>query len=208
MGRSARSLFTLGDIATQLMVFTLLLMPVLALQESGWPLAGGTVIPVLALSVLFGFLLARSHYNELLALIMSGIYGSAFVLFFAAFNEPGNILEGINSVFVRSLNWLFDATTGGINQDELVFTMLVATLLWFLGYSAAWHVFRIDRVWRALLPPGLILVTNSIYYSGPNNLDRYLIVFLFMANGIGTSTGCAFLSGCASSFTGWALFSR
>ena len=101
--------------------------------------------------------------------------------FFASLNEPGNLLVGINSVFMRSLNWLYDATTGGINQDELVFTMLVATLLWFLGYSAAWHVFRIDRVWRALLPPGLILVTNSIYYSGPHNLDRYLIVFLFMA---------------------------
>ncbi len=180
-GKSLRSLFTLGDVAGQLVVFTLLLMPVLALQEAGWPLAGGTVLPVLALSVLFGFLLARSHYNELLALLMSGIYGGAFVLFFASLNEPGNLLAGINSVFMRSLNWLYDATTGGINQDELVFTMLVATLLWFLGYSAAWHVFRIDRVWRALLPPGLILVTNSVYYSGPNNLDRYLIVFLFMA---------------------------
>src|SRR5690606_23567579 len=168
---SVRSMFSSGDFTALLIVFAMLLMPVLALQAAGWPLALGTVLPVLFLSTLFGLLLARSHYNELFALIMSGIYGAAFMLFFASLNEPGNILEGINSVFQRSLRWIMDATSGGINQDELVFTMLVASLLWFLGYSAAWHVFRIDRVWRAILPPGLILVTNSIYYTGANNLD-------------------------------------
>ncbi|MAS35764.1 MAG: hypothetical protein CL610_17270 [Anaerolineaceae bacterium] len=178
---SVRSLFSSGDITALLIVFTMLLMPVLALNVAGWPLALGTVLPVLFLSVLFGLLLARSQYNELFALIMSGIYGGASVLFFASLNEPGNMLEGINSVFQRTFNWLLDAMTGGINQDELVFTILIASLLWFLGYSAAWHVFRIDRVWRAILPPGLILVTNSIYYAGENNLDGYLIVFLFMA---------------------------
>lgn len=178
---SVRSLFTPGDITVLLVVFVLLLMPVLALEAAGWPISTRTVLPVLFFSVVFGFLLARSHYNELLALVMSGIYGGASVLFFASVNEPGSIFQGINSVFQRSVTWLLDAFSGGINQDELVFTMLVSILLWFLGYSAAWHVFRIDRVWRAILPPGLILVTNSIYYSGENNLDIYVIVFMFMA---------------------------
>lgn len=178
---SVRSMFSSGDFVVLLIVFAMLLMPVLALRAAGWPLALGTVLPVLFFSTVFGLLLARSHYNELFALIMSGIYGAAFILFFAALNEPGNILAGINSVFQRSIRWVMDATSGGINQDELVFTMLVASLLWFLGYSAAWHVFRIDRVWRAILPPGLILITNSIYYTGENNLDSYIIVFMFMA---------------------------
>lgn len=178
---SLRSLFSSGDFTALLIVFALLLMPVLALEAAGWPLALGTVLPVLFLSVVFGLLLARSQYNELFALIMSGIYGGAFVLGFAAINEPGNLLQGINSVFQRSFRWLLDAASGGINQDELVFTMLVAALLWFLGYSAAWHVFRIDRVWRAILPPSLILITNNIYYSGEHNLDGYVIVFMFMA---------------------------
>lgn len=178
---SLHAMFSSGDFVTLLIVFVTLLMPVLSLQAADWPLAMGTVLPVLFLSVLFGLLLARSHYNELFALILSGVYGGAFVLFFASLNEPGNLLEGINSVFQRSIQWLLDALNGGINQDELVFTMLVSSLLWFLGYSAAWHVFRIDRVWRAILPPGLILITNNIYYSGENNLDGYLIVFLFMS---------------------------
>lgn len=178
---SLRALFSSGDFTVLLIIFVMLLMPVLALEASGWPLVAGTVLPVLFLSVLFGLLLARSHYNELFALIMSGIYGGAFVLFFAALNEPGNLLQGINSVFERSFRWLLAAASGGINQDELVFTMLVAALLWFLGYSAAWHVFRIDRIWRAVLPPGLILFTNSIYYTGERSLDGYIIGFMFMA---------------------------
>ncbi|MBZ0300931.1 MAG: DUF3488 and transglutaminase-like domain-containing protein [Anaerolineae bacterium] len=178
---SLRTMFSSGDLTALLILFVLLLMPVLALDAAGWPLALGTVLPVVALSAVFGLLLARSHYNELLALIMSGIYGGASVLLFASLSEPGGLLAGINSVFQRSFRWLLDAVGGGINQDEVVFTILVAMLLWFLGYSAAWHIFRIDRVWRAILPPGLILVTNSIYYNGERNLDGYIIVFMFMA---------------------------
>ncbi len=179
--RGTRRLFAPGDFTALLIVFVLLLMPVLALFTAGWPLAMNTVLPVLVFSVIFGFILARSHYNELLALLMSGLYGGALVLLIAAINEPGSLGEGLVSVVSRSFQWLSDAATGGINQDELVFTLLVSTLLWFLGYSAAWHVFRIDRVWRAILPPGLILITNSLYYSGDANLEIYLAVFVLMS---------------------------
>lgn len=176
-----RGLFAPGDAVTLVVLMVLLLMPVLALSAAGWPLAMQTVLPVLVLSVVFGFILSRSQYNELLALIMSGLYGLALVLLIASINEPGGLGQGLVSLITRFFQWLSDAVSGGINQDEVVFTLLVSTLLWFLGYSAAWHVFRIDRVWRALLPPGLILITNSVYYSGDANLEIYLIIFVLMA---------------------------
>ena len=146
LGHSIRTLFTSGDAIVLGIVGLILLMPVLALSASEWPLDLHTVLPVVILSVIFGYMLARSHYNELLALVMSAIYGGGFVLLFASLNEPGNILQGIQSVFKRCFDWALAAVTGGINQDELVFTILIALLLWFLGYSAAWHVFRIDRI--------------------------------------------------------------
>lgn len=175
-----RNLFAPGDELALAVVTLLLLMPALALAASGWPLAMNTVLPVLLLSVGFGFLLARSQYNELLALFMSGIYGLGFVLLVASINEPGGLAEGAYTVLSRLLRWILDAISGGINQDELVFTLLVAALFWFLGYNAAWHIFRIDRIWRAVLPPGLILVANSIYYTGSASLDAYLLVFSFL----------------------------
>ena len=176
-----RTFFAQGDLTALLISLALLLMPALSLNAAGWPIAMNTVVPIVILSVLFGFLLSRSYYNELLALLMSGIYGACFVLLIAAINEPGGIREGAFSVFSRLFRWVADAASGGINQDDLVFTLLVAGLFWFLGYNIAWHVFRIDRVWRAILPPGLILVSNAIYYTGNIDLTRYMIVFMFLS---------------------------
>jgi transglutaminase-like putative cysteine protease len=176
-----RTLFAPGDGMALLVAVALLLMPALSLSAAGWPLDLRTVIPALTLSIVFGFLLARSQYNELFALLMSGIYGVATVAIIASINEPGNLADGGISVFTRLLRWSRDAVSGGINQDELIFTLLVALLFWFLGYNMAWHLFRVDRVWRVILPPGLILVANTIYYTGKSKLDAYLIVFCFLA---------------------------
>lgn len=176
-----RTLFAPGDWFTLVIACVLLFMPVLALSAAGWPLDLRTLIPVTVLSLGFGFLLARSQYNELLALIMSGIYGVAFIFLVAAINEPGGLFEGFSSVLNRVIQWAIAATSGGLNQDDMVFTMLVGMLFWFLGYNIIWHLFRVDRIWRVILPPGLILVTNSLYYSGEANLDVYLIVFIFLS---------------------------
>ncbi|MBE2271233.1 MAG: transglutaminase domain-containing protein [Anaerolinea sp.] len=172
--------FAQGDITALVIALLLLLMPALSLSAAGWPLDLRTLIPVLLLSVFFGFLLARSHYNELVGLIISGIYGACFVMLIAAFNDQSGLGRGIPNVFTRLITWLIDASSGGINQDDLVFTLLVSSLFWFLGYNLAWHLFRVDRVWRAILPPALILLTNSVYYTGTNNLDGYLLFFVFL----------------------------
>lgn len=173
--------FAPGDLTGLIIAATLLMMPAIALVAAGWPLSSSTLYPVALLSVLFGFMLARSQYNELLGLLISGIYGACFVLLIAAINQPSGLGDGIYEVFSRLFQWLLDASGGGINQDDLVFTLLVSSLFWFLGYNLAWHLFRVDRVWRAILPPALILISNSVYYTGTANLDVYMIVFTFLA---------------------------
>jgi transglutaminase-like putative cysteine protease len=175
-----RTLFAPGDLTAMLIVLAMLVMPALALNRAGWPLALPVVLPVIVLSVFFGLLLAHSQYNELLALVISALYGCCFVLLFAALSEPGGLQQGVYSVFTRTVNWIVDAVSGGINQDDLVFTLLVAILFWFLGYNAAWHIFRIDRVWRVVLPPGLILAANAIFYDGDADLEFYMVGYFFM----------------------------
>ncbi len=174
-------LFPPGDLSALIIALVLLLMPALSLTAAGWPLMPNVLLITSVLSVLFGFVLARSQYNELLGLMISGIYGACFVLLIAALNQPGDLGSGIYSVFSRVFQWILDATSGGINQDDLVFTLMVAGLFWFLGYNLSWHLFRVDRVWRAILPPALILISNSVYYTGTANLDGYMIVFTFLA---------------------------
>jgi transglutaminase-like putative cysteine protease len=178
---SWRALFAPGDITALAAVIGLLLVPALALDATGWNVSLATLLPVTTLSILMGFLLARSQYNELFALVVGSLYGFGFVLLIAAINQPGGVARGLVEIVNRVGQWVNDAVTGGVNPDTLVFTLLVASLFWFLGYNAAWHIFRIDRVWRAVLPSGLILVTNSAYYGGEVNVNPYLVAFVFFA---------------------------
>ncbi len=57
----------------------------------------------------------------------------------------------------------------------------LSVLFWFLGHNAAWHVFRVDRVWRVIIPTGLVLITNQFYYQGDHSLDIYLIAFVIVS---------------------------
>lgn len=170
-----------GDLTALIIVTAMLLTPALALSRADWPLEMSVIIPVAIISVAFGTVLARSQFNELLALIVGVTYGFCFVLLITAISLGGGLGAGVYDVFVRTTTWAVDAVTGGINQDDMVFTLLVATLFWFLGYNAAWHTFRIDRVWRVILPAGLILMSNTIFYTGEQNLDIYMVIYLFMA---------------------------
>jgi hypothetical protein len=178
--RGVQDMIRRGDIMTLLIVTTMLLMPALSLVAANWPLEPRIVIPTTLASLFFGYMLARSQYNELLALIVSATYGILITLFISAMVVSGNPIQGSVEVIVRFIEWLYDFVSGGINQDALAFTLLVAALFWFLGYNAVWHIFRIDRVLRVIIPPALILIINMIVYTGEESLDIYLGIFILM----------------------------
>ena len=176
-----RSPVSLGDIARLIAFCLVLLVPALALDIAGWPIDLNIVVLVLFIGVFIGMLLAGSRFGELPALIIGSLYGIGSTLFVTALSLEMPFLEGIAAVLLRTWEWAMDAVGGGINTDELVFTMLVSGLFWFLAYNAAWHIYRIDRVWRVILPPGVVLLVNMVIYSGRDPLDRHLIVFLLMS---------------------------
>ncbi len=179
---SARvNLFERGDLFALIVTCVLLLMPAFALKTASWPIEMRTIVPVAIISVVFGYLMARTRYDELFALIVSALYGMVLVVAIAGINEPTDPFQGVANVLLRSVTWVYDAVSGGINQDDTVFTLLVATLFWYMGYNAAWHIFRIDRVWRVLMPPATILVVNLAVYTGRESLDGFLAAFVFMA---------------------------
>ncbi len=188
-----RTIFARGDFSTLVIACLLMLIPVLALsvsldfskelasQRAAWPVSLNQLIPVSLLSVIFGFLLARSHYSELLSLILSGTYSVGAIVLVQILAAPGNVFQRISSVinrFVVSVNGGLD---GGTGLDPYLLVLFLSVLIWFLGHNTAWHIFRLDRVWRAILPPGIVLVLNSFYNSQFVNLDGYLILYVFLA---------------------------
>lgn len=179
--RSGRLINRLGDLFTALIGFGMLAAVCLSLAAAGWRLDLRIALPVSAISILIGWLLARSGYNDLFALIVSAIYGAAIIGVLAALTMPGGLGQGLYEVISRVFQWVYDAFTGGVNQDDLVFTLVICAMLWFLGHNLAWHVFRVNGVWRAVLPPGLILIINAVFHQGGADLTLYLIVYVFLA---------------------------
>lgn len=176
-----RSPITFGEVSTPLVIVVLLLVPALALEAAGWPIELRTVAPVTLLGVGLGYVISHSRFGELTSLVFGLFYGIGAVLFVSAlhFNLP--FLAGIAAVVNRAWEWSIDAISGGVNTDELVLTLLISILFWFLAYNAVWHATRLDRVWRVVLPPGLVLVVTMVLYSGEEPLDAHLVVYLLMS---------------------------
>lgn len=181
--RIANRLFLRGDPTALLLAFGMLILPALTMQAAAWTIGLEQLIPVSLLSVFLGFLLARSHYGELLCLVLSGVYGIGLVGLVTALNMPGDgsVLDRFADLARRVGAWFGVLAGQGVSQDNLIFVLFLSVLFWFLGHNTAWHIFRVDRVWRAILPPGLVILVNAFYYTGDAPLGQYMAVFAVLA---------------------------
>ncbi len=166
------------------MTWGLMIVTALALDAAGWTNGLRSLVVVSVFSVGFGFLLARSHYSELVALMLSSVYCLAVVLVTNAILQVdhGTLWQRTDVLLGQVGAWLNQATAGEQpDNDSVAFVLFLSVLFWFLGHNAAWHVFRVDRVWRVIAPTGMILLTNQFYYQGDAPLDRYLVMFVILA---------------------------
>jgi len=171
-----RQLFGPSDWLMLVVTIGMVLLPAFTLQAAEWSVEYGLIFTVAILGTLVGFIAARSRLGEVISLAVMTVMGGGLILILAAQTLPG----GMPEVVSRTLLWINDAFTDGINQDELVFTLLVALLFWFLAYNVTWHIFHIDRAWRAILPPAMIILLNAVFYSGANAFEPYLLGFMFL----------------------------
>ncbi len=176
-----RSPIALDTLSTLCVISGLLLAPLLTLDLTGWAIDLDVVLPVTIVAVLLGLILARSRFGELTAMVISLLYGIAANALFAANSQGLPPRDALVAVLTRSYDWTLDLVGGGINTDPLVLTLLIGFLFWFLAFNANWHVFRLNRVWRVVLPPGLILLVNLVFFTGDEPLDIYLFAYLLLA---------------------------
>ncbi|MYC54585.1 MAG: transglutaminase domain-containing protein [Chloroflexi bacterium] len=176
-----RSPIAPDTVSTLIVSGALLLMPLLAITDTGWPIDLTIALPVLFTGLIYGAVVARSRLGEARALLITVLTGVAVVLVSAALQSALPLPDALAETVNRSADWLSAVVGSGINTDELVFSLLASLLFWLLAYSSSWHLFRLERVWRVVLPPGLILLVNIAVFGGDAPLDRYLLGFLLMA---------------------------
>ncbi len=183
MRNTLRQMYARGDFTAMFIVWALMVLPVLALTTADWADGMLTLILIVSASVTFGYVLAWSRLSELLAIILSSFYGmfvifGTMIIFLADGADP---VSRTVDFLQRTSDWFGTISEGGAGTDNAVFVFFLAIVLWFLGHNATWHVFRLDRVWRAVIPPGMVLVINNYSYDGKARLEFFLIAYVFLA---------------------------
>lgn len=145
------------------------------------------LVPIVGvIGAVTGVLLARSLFSGRTAALLATAYG----LFITSWLLAGTLDPGLPwrerflEVWSRFEVFLAIVLTGDQNYDTLM-----VVFLWCLGYWAmvvfgAWSLFRRGGLWGAVVPLGVALFFNTLYYEGAGRLDlvfaTYLLLSVFM----------------------------
>lgn len=141
------------------------------------------LLGISTLAILTGLALAKSRFADGTAHLYALIYGVTLIVILMGSALPGDLTwrERIIEVLTRLATWFNKALNGGTSRDGLMFVLHTSTIFWLLGYSASWYTFRRPRVWRAILPTGIVLLSVIYYYYGPKPLGIYLAIYALLS---------------------------
>jgi len=165
-----------------LLVGVVVLSPAISIIASNWT----DGLEVLLWAALAGMaasaLISISRFRSLTAHLLSLVYGAALIghMMTSALAFL-SLRERILNLYFRVSGWILVAVRGGTGRDSMMFILLLALLFWWIGYLAIWNTVRQQRIWRALIPPGVALVINYYYYAGSSPLAPYLVLYLLCA---------------------------
>jgi transglutaminase-like putative cysteine protease len=168
---------------TLLLLVTITLVASIAITQTEL-IAGLDIVPMAAvLGLLTGTALAKSKFKDGTTYLFALIFGLFTIFYLIGLVLPEQIVwrERVFNILSRQATWLQKAFSGGISRDGLIFVIQTTAVYWLLGYTAAWYTFRYPRVWRVIVPMGLVLMSVVYYYNGPRPLPLYLATFAVLA---------------------------
>ncbi len=160
------------------LVAVVVFSPAFAMAAADWADKLDILWTIGLIGMIAGLLISVSRFRSLTAHGLNLIYGLAWVGFLLAAPLPHLLWrDKILNLYGRAAAWIALTMRGGTGRDELLFILLLGLLFWWLGYTVIWNTVRYQRVWRALLPPGVVLLVNVYYYPG-TKLTPYLMIYL------------------------------
>ncbi len=138
---------------------------------------------IVTVAIFSGVLLAKSRFSSRTTHIMALVYGLALLTYLLGSSLPESMTwqERIFDLVERQFIWVTKALSSGSSRDGLIFVIHTSAVFWLLGYTAAWYTFREPKVWRVVLPSGLVLMSVVYYYYGPKPLAAYLALYALVA---------------------------
>jgi transglutaminase-like putative cysteine protease len=168
-------------LALGLYVF-LVMLSGLAFKAADWADHLDLVAAVGVLGAFAGIALARSIFSGRVAFLFSAVYG----LFIVGWEIGGTLDQALTwqdkifGIFGRLGAFFSVMGEGEVNEDPLIFVLFIALVFWVIGSFGSWWIFRRKGFWAALLPPGIAIFLNQIFYVGRTNLDGYLIFYVLV----------------------------
>lgn len=181
--KSSNRFLVPGAWISAILLAVMLLNLAMSLSSAGWTAGLGVLGIVVMGGFLYGLAMSYTHWSGLFPLLQSLVVGLVWVLIWVGRTpEIPDGAVGIERVMVigqNLWNWFMLLFGESPARSNLVFILELSVLMWWLGYLSAWAVFREGRVWRAIIPIGLVLVVNV--YFGPASLGFHLAIFIVCA---------------------------
>lgn len=174
--------------STLILLWAMMFVSAYAIQQADL-IDGLQIIPVVGtIAILAGTLLAKSRFSANTVHIFALVYG-VFVVFYLVGTTAGfedmtwreRLIHPQDGMIARQITWFAKLVDGGTSRDGLIFVFQTAVIFWLLGYTAGWYTFRYARVWRAIVPMGLVLLSVVYYYGGPRPLHYYPAIYALLA---------------------------
>ena len=130
--------------------------------------------------VVLGLLLAKIRFNGWL-LAISGLLLGLYLSFYQLTNlvEGATSLDRYAEVGNRLFIWGQDFVGGSVSTDTLPFSFFLLFVSWLTGFICSWSLFRKRYIWGAVLPTGVVIVTNlTNLLPGAQRLPLYLYLFV------------------------------
>lgn len=169
--------------STLVLLITLIFVAAYGVSQSEF-FEGLGILPELGVTaVLTGVLVAKSRFSTRLANFFAIILGTFTIVYGVASVLPGDLTwrQGVIEVVSQQITFLQKLISGGTNREGFVFVTHAGLAIWMAGYTAAWYTFRHPKIWRAIIPAGLILFSVVYYYAGPEPMAVYMAIYIVLA---------------------------
>ena len=165
-----------------LLLLTLMLLSVAwSVNAAGWADGLGLLQWMVLGGALLGFALSHTRWQGFFPVFHALICSLAWITLWVSRLLPPEFgpRDRVFQLFAGVALWVRRAVAGATGTGSLIFVLMMAIVSWWLAYWATWAVFRQQRVWRAIVPVGLLMLLNLYYATG--RLTVYFLLFTFCA---------------------------
>ncbi len=139
------------------------LIVIRSIESAEWVSTASLSLAVL-LGALAGLIIARSPLAGWKAYLAAALLGLLLVYLQATgLVEGESFTERVSDLNTRLWAWINAIFGNGISTDAVPFAVILSAVAWSAGYVSAWAVFRLNKIWIAIVPASVGLFINLTY---------------------------------------------